>query len=325
MLTSTHKQRPGDETSSNYLALDCTLSLICASKIDTGCETSGLNTGGPTKYWTLGNYVLHKSQTFLPISGISSLSHADRGDLQFLLESNLRNILTAFANYTFCVQQSLQEKNAEVDSICDYLLGFTSDNHSIALLSGAKRAKLEEANSISKIFRFLKRECTSFLNYDIFECLIEHFQLDRDQEYLKYPDKLKKYVQKQRISEFIEIKPALSKYTDDMMKLTLVLDIDSMCRLDKLLDVAKAVAKIMGVLPSTLLIYDIRESCVEVTFLIPKSVAESIFSSGEVFSDNQREKFCQLLVKQLECNGYIFQFTAISDVGHRKDQTTSGK
>ena len=255
------------------------------------------------------------------------MSPADRGDLQFLLESNLRNILFAFANYTFCVQQSLQEKNVEVDSICDYLIGFTSNEHSIALLSGAKRAKLAEANSISKIFRFLKEECTSFLNYDIFEYLIERFKLDRDQEDLKYPEKLKAYVKKQRISEFIETKPALSKYTDDTMKLTLVLDIDSMCRLDKLLDVAKAVAKILGVLPSTLLIYDIRESCVEVTFLIQKSIAESIFSNyNEIFSGDQEDKFRQLQVKKLECNGHSFKFTSIPEyVGPWKDQTILSK
>ena len=77
------------------------------------------------------------------------------------------------------------------------------------------------------------------------------------------------------------------------MKFTLVLDIDSMCQLDKLLDIAKVVAKIIGVLPSTLLIYDIRESCVEVTFLIPKSVAKSIFISDKIFSDYQKEKFRQ--------------------------------
>ena len=136
----------------------------------------------------------------------------------------------------------------------------------------------------------------SFLNYDIFEYLIEHFKLDRDQEDFKYPEKLKAYVKKQRISG---TKPALSKYTDDMMKLTLVLDIDSMCRLDKLLDIAKAVAKILGVLPSTFLIYDIRESCVEVTFLILKSIAESMFSNDEIFSNNQNDKFRQLLVKQI--------------------------
>ena len=254
------------------------------------------------------------------------MSPADRGDLQFLLESNLRNILFAFANYTFCVQQSLQEKNVEVDSICDYLIGFTSNENSIALLSGAKRAKLAEANSISKIFRFLKEECTSFLNYDIFEYLIERFKLNRDQEDLKYPQKLKAYVKKQRISEFIETKPALSKYTDDTVKLTLVLDIDSMCRLDKLLDVAKAVAKILDVLPSTLLIYDIRESCVEVTFLIPKSVAESIFSNGEIFSGDQEDKFRQLLVKKLECNGHTFKFSSVPEyVGPWKDQTILSK
>ena len=100
------------------------------------------------------------------------------------------------------------------------------------------------------------------------------------------------------------------------MKLTLVLDIyiyiDSMCRLDKLLDIAKAVAKILDVLPSTLLIYDIRESCVEVTFLIQKSIAESIFSNEEIFSNNQNDKFRQLLVKQLECNGHTFEFTYFS-------------
>ena len=239
------------------------------------------------------------------------MSPADRGDLQFLLEANLGDILTDFANYTFSVQQLLQEMNIDVASIRDYLIGYTSNDHSIALLSGAKRAKIKEADSISKIFHFLKEECTSFLNYAIFERLIERFKLDKNHEDLKYREKLEKYVRKHSISEFIETKPALSKYTDDTTKLTLVLDIDSMCRLDKLLDIAKAVAKIMGVLPSTLLIYDIRESCVEVTFLIPKNIAESLFISGEVFSGDQEEKFRQLLVKRLECNGYEFQFTAI--------------
>ena len=242
------------------------------------------------------------------------MSPNDRGDLQFLLKYNLRNILTAFANYTFCIQLSLQEKNIDVSSICDYLMGFTSSDHSIALLSCAKRDELESANTISKIFRFLKKECTSFLNYDIFECLIERFKLDRDQEDLQYPEKLKAFVTKHTISEFIEIKPALSEYTVDKMKLTLVLNIDSINQLDKLLDIANTVSKIMGILPSALLIYDIKESCVEVTFLIPRSLAEIIFISDEIFSEYQKERFCNLLVKQIECNGHKFEFSSVEDL-----------
>ena len=97
-----------------------------------------------------------------------------------------------------------------------------------------------------------------------------------------------------------------------------MLKIDAIrCKLDRFLDIVRSVAKVMDLQPSMLLIYDIKESCVEVTFLIPKSVADSIFTHDKIFSEFQREEFRRLQVQLLECNGYCFEFI------HEVDQAST--
>lgn len=230
------------------------------------------------------------------------------------LELNLEEILDYFDDYTSVIQEALEERNMEAKTLANYLTGLPSfvcetNDQKLSLLSPSRRAKLKEEPLISGIFSILKTECTSFLNYHIFERVIKKFKIERSQECFDYPERLRAYVEKHRISEFIELKPILGELTTDKKQLVLVLDIESTCRLAQLMDIERAVGKIMGLKPSALLIHDIREACVIVTFLVTLAVAEFIFKGNDVFSHEQRIKFHKLSVQRLECNGYTYDFT----------------
>ena len=139
-------------------------------------------------------------------SGISSLPPEVRGDLKQQLELRLMEITTSFAFYSSCVPACLERKHVDVETVCAFLLSlpsFTceqeSGNQSLMLLS-QKRAKLEKATSIHQIFKILNSECVSFLNYSILEALIQKFELELDEKYSKYPEKLQNYIKKHKIS-----------------------------------------------------------------------------------------------------------------------------
>lgn len=247
---------------------------------------------------------------------ISSLPPAVFVDLKQQLESNLEEILFCFADYTDSVQESLEERNITVKRLCAYLISLPSFTRAYSdsklMLLASKKDMLEEACCISDIMIILKTECTSFLNYQIFESLIKKFKLEGE-EILKYPEKLQKYIRMHKISEFIEIQPILIELTDDKKELILVLDIEPTCRLSGLTDLGKAVAKILGLKQSALLIHNIKESCVVVSYLISTFVAEFLFVSDEIFSEVQKEEFRALLVQRLECNRCTFTFVASPD------------
>lgn len=96
---------------------------------------------------------------------------------------------------------------------------------------------MERAQSISEIFMTINAECCTFLNYEILEDLVQEFQLNLDEENSRYPEKLKNYVFKHKIAEFLEVKPILNELTDDTKKIVLLLDIEATSKLSRLSDV----------------------------------------------------------------------------------------
>ena len=246
----------------------------------------------------------------LHTAGIPSLSPKEREDLEFKLECNLEEITKKFADYTHWVHQSFENKNIEVKALQTFLLGVSSFNskcydHKLSLLD-SKKAKLEKANSICEIFGILKTECCTFLDFHIFEHLLSVFEIEANFE---YPQELKKYLEKHRISEFIELKSSLNDISEDKDKLIIVLDIPETGKLIDVTNIKKNIAKILGLNPSALYIYDIKKKCVMVIMLLTKAVAEFIFIGPDIFSQNQKEQFRQLSIQSLECNGYKFNFT----------------
>ena len=242
---------------------------------------------------------------------ISSLSPTAHGDLRQQLQASLEAIQESFADYVDCIQESLLMKGVELDKlkVCLIRLPCRDGDWNLTLLS-AEKEDIMQATNIYQIFIILD-SFTSFLNYHIFEKLVTKFELNNGQEYLKYPDKLQKYIEKHTISEFIEVHPVLNNYNDGT-KLVLIMDISLTSKFAKLVNIGHSVAKLMNLDRSTLLIHNIGNKCVIVTFLIPTSVADEIFTGHPtcVFSIDQEEKFRNLSVQQLRCNGYDFDFTS---------------
>ena len=92
-------------------------------------------------------------------------------------------------------------------------------------------------------------------------------------------------------------------------ELILKYDIENTCRLAKIDTLKKFIAKIMDDLnPSALQIVDIEDGCVILTFLIPASVADAIFTPTKVFTQQQEEEFQSASILWLKCNGQPFFF-----------------
>ena len=231
------------------------------------------------------------------------------GDLRQQLLANLKTIQDNFADYIECIQKELQKKEVNLGRLKSYLLRLPcySDHQNNIMLLPTKKAALNKATTIYEVFIML-HEYTSFLNYHIYEKLVSNFQIDEGQECFQYPAKLIDYIQKHSISEFIEIHPALSNYTDGTKELVLILDIKSTSQLSKVVDINHSIADLMKLDKSALLIHSISEGSVTVTFLIPSFVAETIFTGTDIFTQDQRKRYLRLSILQLKCNGYEYNF-----------------
>lgn len=185
------------------------------------------------------------------------------------------------------------------------------------LFSSNIRAQFEQATTVEGIFKVLITECASFLNYEIFESVIDEFEVDRSQAKLNYSEHLKAYVEKHKLSEFYKINPLLEKVNDSSKKLVLKFDIKLTQSLGTLKDCTKAIANILDLSASALQLLSIAEGCVIVTLLIPASVADIIFTSNTVFTPEQRSEFQKLSVMWLQYNGHKFSFgNGNDDEGH---------
>ena len=83
-------------------------------------------------------------------------------------------------------------------------------------------------------------------------------------------------------------------------------DIESTSRLAKLKKLKSSVARILGLSPSAIQLYDIKDGCVVATFLIPTPVAELVFNADTVLTEEQEKELRALQVLWLKCNGFSF-------------------
>ena len=235
-----------------------------------------------------------------------------RMDLEFILEKNLKQIIAKYASYVDHLRAAIKEKGVSPEDLQTYLLSLSATSKSskgpkLTLLSD-KETELWKCDSIATIFRFLTTRCASFLNYDIFQFILEHYNIcDDDQEKLRYPEHLKAYIEKHKISEFAGVNPLL-KSKNGSKELVLKFDIETTCSLAKVNELKKLIAEIMDLSPSALEIVDIEDGCVIVTFLIPTSVADVLFTHDTVLTPQQEKELRNASVLWLKCNGYTFNF-----------------
>ena len=250
---------------------------------------------------------------------ISSLHPAIRKDLQQQLEINLEQIIRRYASYVRCILTSVQAKGVSVTDLRSFLLDLTAFQSGCSeqcnLLSGVKK-ELDKANTINDIFDLLSCECASFLNFAIFQFIMDEYRIEdtEGRDRLKYPEHLDEYIQKHKVSEFIAINPALKQHarSEGSVELVLKFDVELTCKLAKVVDLHSAVAKILHVRPSALQLLSIEEGCLIVKFLISAKVADIVFVCDKELTPEEYEDFRALEVVWLECNGCKHDF---SDAG----------
>ena len=204
-------------------------------------------------------------------------------DLHFILENNLKQIIKIYGSFVDCVRTSIEEKGVTAEALCMYLLSVSAfstnrQGHTLALLSD-KKSELQKATTVIEIFNILITECASFLNYDIFQDILEKYDINADQKELKYSEHLKAYMEKHKISEFAAISPLLNSRKSSK-ELTLKYDVESTSRLAKVADLRRFLASI--------------------------PVADAIFAPNTVLTAQQERDLQAASVLWLECNGYTF-------------------
>ena len=152
----------------------------------------------------------------------------------------------------------------------------------------------------------------SFLDYDIFQALLEKFctEEDRKDPDLKYSEYLNAYIDKLKISEFISINPKLKDLcATSVKKFNLKFDIEESCYFSRIIDLTFCVASIFHCMPSQIGIVTVEKGCVDVTFQVPVTVADATFTEDALqLTMKQIEEFQALPVAWLKYNNNIFYF-----------------
>ena len=103
----------------------------------------------------------------------------------------------------------MQDKGVHAKDLVFYLLTLSAFNHSeqkkVLLLS--HEAELEKADDLIDVFKIIMREYASFMNYEIFQCIVKKYNLDNGKEVFKYPEHLEAYVNRLKIIEFANNNP----------------------------------------------------------------------------------------------------------------------
>ena len=240
-------------------------------------------------------------------------------DLQQQLKINLEQIIGRYASYVRCILTSVKAKEVNVTDFRSFLLNLSAFqsgcNEQCNLLSGVKK-ELDKANTINDIFDLLSCECASFLNFAIFQFIVDEYRIEdtEGRDRLKYPEHLDEYIEKHKVSEFVAINPALKQHaqSEGSVELVLKFNVELTCKLAKVIDLQSAVAKILHVRPSTLQLLSIEKGCLMVKFLISAEVADIVFVCDKKLTPKECKDFRALEVLWLECNGCKYDF---SDAG----------
>ena len=208
-------------------------------------------------------------------------------DLGYQLRRNLETIKEQFASYVSEIYGRIKAKEIDLAKIKHFL------EHQL-------NSDLDRVNSLDDIFRLLRRrDKTSFhfLNYHIYESLRKKCIPEETDESFNYPDYLKAYANKHRLSEFLEINPKLEEINTSGNILHIKFDIQASDKLGKVLELQESLAAVLEVRPSELQILNIEQGCVMVTFLIPAHVAKVAFQHVTEFTQEQLAKLSVKWIK----------------------------
>ena len=168
------------------------------------------------------------------------------------------------------------------------------------------RQEIKGSKSISEIFIILNAYW-NYISYEVLEYIVEHYGTSEDTERLRKYDKELHDFCKRRLFEVtmpIRGNGTENKLSPKQEEFYVKLNVPEDIPAGQLNQIKRKIAKILHVSPATLQICNIDKGCVQLTFLIPKFVAQEIFPlSNEQMSALSKD----VSVTKLECGDNTFE------------------
>jgi len=237
------------------------------------------------------------------------LSPSEQEDLKAMLCDDVRKMKRLFGCLVTRTCDSVEERISVVKFARSILaLGAydpAPEDHDRSLLN-EHRDEIKRAESISEIFNILNAYW-NYLSYEILEYIIELYGTSEDKERMrKYDEELHSFC-KRRLFEVpmpVSGSGTESKSSPKQEKLYVKLDVQENIPADQFYQIKGRIAKILHVNSATLQIYSMNKGCVQLTFLVPRFVAQEIFplSYEQTLAPSK-----DVSVIRLECGQYIFE------------------
>ena len=237
------------------------------------------------------------------------LSPSEQEELQETLDEDVRRMRRLFGSLVTRTRDSVEER-ITVRNFAGSILALgayePAPGERDRSLLDEHREEINRATTISELFNIL---CAywNYLSYEVLEYIIEHYGTSDDTERLtRYNEELCRFCER-RIFELplpasgngagSALSPRQEKF---VVKLNVREDITS----QELRQIKGRIARILNVKPATLIIHSVDLGCVQLTFLIPKFVAQEIFP----LSEKQTSALSRdASVVRLVCGDYLFK------------------
>ena len=173
---------------------------------------------------------------------------------------------------------SSKKENFSIRRLISFVKGLPSVKQCL------QKFKLPENPDCDDIFELIESEFASYLHYEIFQSILEKYCTDseKDHPHLKYSLYLKNYIETLDVENFVYINPGLKRFSESE-KIYLKIDTDRQMAEIKMAEIKQledSIATILGNMrPSDLILIDVKDGCLILTFLLPASTAHAIFAN----------------------------------------------
>ena len=213
------------------------------------------------------------------------LNDDEMQDLEFMIKIDVDRIQRKFAILQTVIRKSLKERGVPTQEIVAHVIGLG--------VAKTDKQKLESEESLDRVFIVLTGYW-SFLDYDLLDSIVEIYGNDTDRDRMEaYNEELKLFCNR-RLSEVPERNLILS---NDQTREQMVVKLNvSDPRLSVIRDLKIKACKVLNAKPCELQIKEVKEGCVQVTFLI---AIKHLFVSS--LTEAQCDDFKALSILSLSC------------------------
>ena len=243
------------------------------------------------------------------------LSPSEQDELKVMLDNDVKKMKLLFGCLVTKTRDSVEQRISAVDFAVS-ILALGAYEPAPGGLEGRERRdrplldeysdEIKRAKTLSEIFNILSAYW-NYLNFEILEYIIEHYGTSDDNERLKsYKEELCKFC-KRRIFELPSSESCSSNgnaMNPRQEKFNVKFNVSEDITCEAILQMRGRIAEILHVKLAALIIVRVDAGCVQLTFLIPKFVAQEIFP----LSDDQTSALSKdVAVIRLECGDYVFE------------------